>query len=138
MPFARLFLVAVALCASSCLPSEDDATTTFKDDLRFGTGLGGNGFQLVGESETFTKATTSMLTFRLESSANFEGRFVRLYFDGLTNKDFAACANPDAHICLSSFPTVNPGTYTVKAYLVKTTVDIGKETFVASRTITVN
>ena len=108
----------------------------FTDSLTFGTGVTGTGFTLVGESESFSVATTHVLWFRVESSANFDGRFVRLYLNKLEQKDFAGCANPDAHLCLSQFSVSQPGTYEVEAYLVQTINDIGKETFVASARLT--
>ena len=109
---------------------------TFKDDLSFGTGVAGTGFDLIGQSDTFDLTLNSVIWFRFESSANFSGRFVRLYFNKLEQKDFAACANADAHICLSQFTVSNPGTYEVEGYLVKTNIDIGEETLVAKRTLT--
>jgi hypothetical protein len=131
-----LFALAGMMAFSACDSENALSTDGFRDSLAFGTGFGGNGFSLTGESDTFEVATTSMLTFRMESSANFDGRFVRLYFNDITNKDFAACASADAHICLSQFPVSTPGTYVVDAYLVQTIIDIGKETFVASHTFT--
>lgn len=131
-------LAFVALFASSVLSVScaSSPTTSFKDDLRFGTGIDYSAMKVTGESTTFSKAP-SLIAFRLESAANFDGRFVRLYLNGLDQKDFAACASKDAHICLSSFSIGNPGTYEVKAFLVQTVVDIGKETLVTSATITV-
>ena len=114
-------------------------SSDFKNSLTFGTGLSGKGFDLAGESTTFSIAMLgagSQLYFRLESAEDMAGRAVRLYFDSITNKDFT---NPQSygHILLSAFTITNPGTYTVQAYLVEQVgPDIGKETFVAQSVLT--
>ena len=129
-----LLSLAVVSCGSS--PGKDGGTSAFKDQLTFGTGINYSAFQLTGEATTFDLATTHQLSFRLESAANFDGRFVRLYLNSLEQKDFSGCANADSHLCLSSFSVSTAGTYEVKAYLVATVVDIGKETLVTSSTFT--
>jgi hypothetical protein len=128
---APFVAVAFAALSVSCgaLPG------AFKDDLRFGTGIDYGAMKLTGEGTSFAAGPIS---FRVESAANFDGRFVRLYLNALEQKDFSACANADAHICLSAFNVSNPGTYEVKAYLVATVVDIGKETLVTSSSFTVH
>ena len=120
---------------TGCGEEED----TFKDSLTFGTGITGTGFTLAGEATTFSLAALGggSIWFRLESAADIDGRFVRLYTDDLTNKDYTA-VQETGHLTLSSFPVTNPGTYQVKAYYVKTVVDIGEETLVAASTLTIN
>lgn len=133
-----LLLLALALtsCGSASTPDGGTNNSGFKDELKFGTGINYAAMQLTGEGTTFNLALNRQLSFRLESAANFSGRFVRLYFNGLEQKDFSGCANADAHLCLSSFNVSQKGTYEVKAYLVKTVVDIGEETLVTSATLT--
>ncbi|MBI5547430.1 MAG: hypothetical protein HY901_26405 [Deltaproteobacteria bacterium] len=133
MKLAFLLVVSSVIAFAGCSGTGDG---DFKDELRFGTGMNAASMTLTGQAESFDLATTSMLTFRMESSAAFDGRFVRLYFNRLEQKDFSACASKDAHICLSQFAVSSPGTYEVKAYLVKTILDIGEETLVASRSFT--
>jgi hypothetical protein len=128
MKLGHLLVLFCALALASC------GSGGFKDDLRFGSGS--TGFDLTGESDTFNVATTRMVYFRFESAANFDNRFVRLYFNKLEQKDFAACASADAHLCVSGFAVSTPGTYQVEGYLVQTVVDIGKETLVAKKTLT--
>ena len=129
-PLLSLAALACLVCLTACGGGD------FKDDLAFGTGVDGTGMALTGESTTFTVGGGLTLWFRFESAADFDGRFVRLYFDSLEQKDFAACAAKDTHICLSQFHVSNPGSYEVKAYLVKTNIDIGEETLVATKTLT--
>jgi hypothetical protein len=126
-----LFCLASLLALAGC-----GSGGSFKDDLQFGTGLDGTGMGLTGISESFDTKTTKALWFRLESAANFDNRFVRLYLNKLEQKDYASCAAADAHICLSQFSVSTPGTYAVDAYLVQTIIDIGKETLVTKRTFT--
>ncbi|MFA6032543.1 MAG: hypothetical protein WC889_06560 [Myxococcota bacterium] len=110
----------------------------FTNSLTFGTGIGGNGFSLVGESTSFSlKALAgNPIYFRLESEADVDGRFLRLYFNDIYNKDYTL-PQSYGHITLSSFPITNTGTYVIKAYYVKTVIDIGQETWITTSTITV-
>jgi len=136
--FLAVALLLLAACGSTSNTPAPDAGGQFKDELLFGTGLDGTGFGLSGTSDSFDLTRVSTVWFRLESAANFDGRFVRLYFNGAEQKDFSGCANADAHICLSSFAVSTKGSYQVKAYLVKAVVDIGQETLVTTRTLTLN
>lgn len=129
MTIRSALLVAAAL-ALSCSGGDG-----FKDDLTFGTGMDAAAMKLTGEGTSFEAG--KLVYFRLESAAKFDNRFVRLYFNKIENKDFAACASTDGHLCLTGFQVSNPGTYEVSGYLVKTVIDIGDETLIATRTITV-
>jgi hypothetical protein len=135
----RAFVLSlVAFCLVTAAGCGGGSSSSFKNSLTFGTAIGGNGFQLVNENTTFSIAmlTSSQLAFRLESADDMAGRAVRLYFDSITNKDFT---NPQSygHILLSSFTITNPGTYNVQGDLVaQVGPDIGKETVVASSTLT--
>jgi hypothetical protein len=128
-----LLALLVGLGLTAGCGTQDD----FKDSLTFGTGITGTGFTLTGEATSFSLATLAggQLWFRLESAADIDGRFVRLYFNGVTNKDYTA-VQKTGHITLSSFPVTTAGTYQVKGYYVQTVIDIGKETAVASNTFT--
>lgn len=126
----------LALAFLVCLLGLSCGGDSFKDDLTFGTGLDSTGMGLTGEATSFTVGSGLTLWFRFESAADFDGRFVRLYFNSLENKDFSGCAAKNTHICLSSFHVSTPGTYEVRAFLVKTNLDIGEETLVVTRTLT--
>jgi len=127
-----LVLVTLALLASC---GDQDS---FKDSLTFGTGITGTGFTLAGEGTTFSlkELKGGPIWFRLESAADIDGRFVRLYFNDITNKDYTA-VQKYGHITLSSFAATNAGTYKVKGYYVQTVIDIGKETLVAGSTLNI-
>jgi hypothetical protein len=139
MNLRRTFLLGlVSFClAAGCGGGSD---SSYKDRLTFGTGIGGTGFELVGESTTFSVGllgATGQIWFKLESSADMNGRAVRLYINDGTyaQKDYT---NPQSygHFLLSSFRITDVGAFTVKAYLVEQVgPDIGKETFVAQSTI---
>jgi hypothetical protein len=115
--------------------------SNYKDSLTFGTGIGGTGFDLVGESTSFSVAllgSSGQIWFKLGSAADMDGRAVRLYFNDGTyqQKDYT---NPQSygHYLLSSFRITDTGTFRVKAYLVaQVGPDISKETFVAESSIT--
>jgi hypothetical protein len=130
-------MVLAIVLLGGCEPGAP-SVDSFSDSLTFGTGIGGNGFDLVGEDTTFSlqDLVGGRLSFRLESEADIDSRFVRLYFNDISNVDFSA-PQTYGHIFLSSFPVLYPGTYRVKAYYVNTVIDIGVETWVASETITV-
>jgi hypothetical protein len=133
------FLVALGLVAGTGCGS-NNSDSSFKDSLTFGTGIGGTGFDLIGESTTFSVAmmgSTGQIWFKLESAADMAGRAVRLYINDGTyaQKDYV---NPQSygHILLSSFRITDVGSFVVKGYLVEQVgPDIGKETFVSQSTI---
>lgn len=110
-----------------------DTPDSFHDSLAFGTGS--LGFDLTGEATTFSlqQLNGGPVWFRLESEADIDGRFVRLYFNGIDNKDYQA---PQAygHIFVSSFAASYEGTYVVKAYYVRPLLDIGEEELIATKT----
>lgn len=133
--FVSLFLLA------GCGDTGTDDSSDYRDRITFGTGIGGNGFALVGEGTTFSVSelgSTGQIYFKLESAADMAGRAVRLYINGGTygQRDYT---NPQSygHYLLSSFRITDRGTFTVRAYLVEQIgPDIGRETFVAQATIT--
>lgn len=134
MKSAILFLV---LLGAGCGGGGD----SFHDSLTFGTGLAGTGFDLVGESNTFSLAQTGgTIWFRFESAADFDGRFVRLYlYSGsypYAQQDYVP-PQKNGHILLSSFRATDPDTYSVKSYLVETIIDIGKEDHVIDAPLTI-
>jgi hypothetical protein len=114
--------------------------SNYKNSLTFGTGIGGNGFALVGESTTFSvglMGSTGQIYFKLESADDMAGRAVRLYISHGTydQKDYP---NPQSygHILLSSFRITDVGTFPVEGVLVEQVgPDMGKETSVAQSTI---
>ena len=128
-------LLGLAACGDA---TEDPGTGIFTDQITFGSGLDTVNFALTGEATTFSIGTGATLYFRLESSVNFAGRFVRLYFSDANPQDFPKCASADANVCMSAFAATSPGTFDVKGYLVDTSVNPARETLVASKTITLN
>jgi hypothetical protein len=135
-----LGLFALALVGSGSCGSNNSSDSAYKDSLTFGTGLGGTGFDLLNEGTTFSVAAlgSQSIYFKLGSAADMAGRAVRLYINDGTyaTKDYT---NPQSygHYLLSAFRITDVGAFTVKAYLVaQVGPDIGKETFVAQSTIT--
>jgi hypothetical protein len=134
--FFSLCLLAIGGCGSN-------NNSDFKDSLTFGTGLGGNGFDLVSEGTSFTLSpgptgTQGTVWFKLGSAADIGNRAVRLYISGGTyaTKDYPSTQDY-GHYLLSSFRITDTGTFPVKGYLVEQIgPDIGKETFVAESSLT--
>jgi hypothetical protein len=135
-----LFAMVVVLLAGGLGCSGGSGDSAYQNRLTFGTGIAGTGFDLVGESTTFSVAllgSTGQIWFKLESAADMAGRAVRLYINDGTyaQKDYQ---NPQSygHYFLSSFRITDVGTFTVKAFLVEQVgPDIGKETAVAQADI---
>jgi hypothetical protein len=110
----------------------------FSNKLTFGTGYTASDLALTGESNSFSLAQlgSGPIYFRFESAADIGNRFVRLYFNDIYNYDFTPTQNY-GHILISYIYVSNEGTYQVKADLVETIIDIGKETHVVDATLTV-
>jgi hypothetical protein len=137
----------VAACGSDTGASNNNSNTSgcstdFCDGLKFGHGIDNTGFGLVGETDTFavSEMTTGNIYFRLESTADFDSRFVRLYIYSGTGSSGAPYWQNDftlpqtyGHIMLSSFRVTDAGGYEVRAYLV---TSMGGETRVATRALT--
>jgi hypothetical protein len=122
----------VGLLLVSCSSKSSDsggACGGFSNDLRFGTGMGGNGFDLSGESTSFSVASVNAghdIWFRLESCDDIASRFVRLYIDSGTGTNAAPYGQKDitlpqtyGHITVSSgIRITDVGSYQVRAYYV--------------------
>jgi hypothetical protein len=134
---ALFFLVLVCTpIFGACGSNNSD----FKNSLTFGMGIGGTGFDLIGESTTFSVAylgSTGEIYFKLESAEDMAGRTARLYInDGLYDQHDYLNPQSYGHILLSTFRITDTGTFSVKGYLVaQVGPDIGKETFVAGSSI---
>ncbi|MBU0676054.1 MAG: hypothetical protein KJ950_15565 [Proteobacteria bacterium] len=134
-------ILTLSVMMSACGGGGSSSTSGFSDQLALGTGLAGNGFDLAGEAQTFSLVATGggTITFRLESAADFEGRFVRLYINYPTGTPYwqndIIPPQADGHILLSSFRVTDVGTYVVKAYLVSDSGGGVTETHVADATL---
>ena len=135
----RALVLGLACLASVSLTACGSGGDQFSNRLTFGTGIGqgGDAFALVNEGTTFTAPD---IWFKLETAEDLDSRAVRLYINDGTyaTKDYTP-SQTYGHYFLSSFRITDPGTYTVKGYLVKQVgPDIGQETFVAQSTLTKN
>jgi hypothetical protein len=142
MDFLRkAFVLAVVACVLFLGACGSGSSSNYKNSLTFGTGIGGTGFNLIGESTTFSvglMGSTGQIYFKLESASDMDGQAVRLYINHGTyaQKDYP---NPQSygHYLLSSFRITDVGTFPVDGDLVQQVgPDMGKETLVASSTIT--
>lgn len=131
----RALLLGLVCLASLSFTACGSGGDQFSNKLTFGTGIGGNGFELVNEGTTFTAPD---IWFKLESADDIAGRAVRLHINDGTygTKDYPA-AQTYGHYLLSSFRITDVGAFTVKAYMLNPTgPDIANETFVAQSTLT--
>jgi hypothetical protein len=136
---AALGLVLLAGCTGTS-DAGADGGSEFENKLEFGeTSVG---FDLVGKGSTFSVATmpSAGIAFRLESAADFDGRFVRLYIYSESGSQSAPYWQRDyvpgqtyGHILLSTFRITDTGSYEVRGYLVTSG---GSETHVATSPIT--
>jgi hypothetical protein len=148
---AALASATVTACSLPAFPpgggtGTGTGTNVATDSLHFGTAIGANGVELVGESSAFSitaLGTTGQIYFRLESAQDMGGRAARLYINYAAGdapywqKDYP---NPQSygHILLSSFRVTDVGSYTVHAYLVgQVGPDIGMETHVIDAPLTI-
>jgi hypothetical protein len=127
-------LLLLTLALFGCQPddAEDDGACG-GDALSFGEAIGGNGFQLVGEGDSFSLAATGggTIAFRLTSAEDIGSRTVRLYTyyadsagPGTSElgvpyaqADFPPAQDYGCQL-LSTFRVTDAGDYTVHAFLV--------------------
>jgi len=127
-------LGALLLMIISC--SKKDSST-FVDELTFGTGYSYTDFTLTGKGSTFS-ATPGNVAFRLESSEDFGSNPVKFVIkkDGITYSTDIHSSNPvpTGHIFLVMKNYSTKGSYSVTAYIQKT----GGDKSVASASFQMN
>jgi hypothetical protein len=140
-----ILLVLALFCAAPTCGTGDGGDGDFVNQLEFGQALDDTMFDLVAKGGSQPAGT---IWFRFEHAEARGDRFVRLYVNypgsggggqppiPYGQHDFTG-GTPDDHILLSSFRVTDPGTYDVRAYLVKEVLDIGEETFIVSAPLTV-
>ena len=124
MKLTKLLLVlAFMLAAGSCKKNSSD---TFTDGLTFGTSYNYSDFTLVGAGSSFS-TTPGNVAFRLESSEDFAGNPVKFVIkkDGITYSTDIYTSNPtpQGHIFLTLKNYSTRGSYSVTAYIQKTSGD---------------
>ena len=124
MKFLKLTALALVLVLSfSCKKA---TTGDFKDQLTFGTSINYTDFTLGGEGSTFS-TTPGNVAYRLESSEDFNGNSVKFVIkkDGITysTEIFSNNPKPTGHIFMTTFNYGQKGSYSVSAYIVKSSGD---------------
>lgn len=142
--FSTLFLLVLF---AACQPKDPKASSCGDSKLEFGTAIGGNGFELLGTGDEFSKALTGggTIAFRLTSNDDIGTRTLRLYTyyansAGAGTSDLGAPywqndfppAQDYGCMMLSSFRITDAGSYDVHAFLV---AGEGNEVAVASAPI---
>jgi hypothetical protein len=131
-------IVIATLLTTACGQSGGSNSSSYTDGLTLGTGENISNFTLTGQATSFSLgATSGVIYFRFESSADFNGRFVRLYIYTTAGvpagqKDITP-PQATGHILLSAFNVTTAGNYNVKGYLVDS---LGGETHVADSLMT--
>jgi hypothetical protein len=114
-----LFLVTI-----SCKKKEE--TNTFTDKLTFGTSINYNDFTLNGEGTSFS-VVPGNVAYRLESSEDFNGNPVKFVIkkDGIqySNEIYSNNPKPSGHIFMTTLNYAQSGSYSVTAYIQKTSGD---------------
>lgn len=116
-------LASLLLFAFSCKKSD---STTFTNKLTFGTSINYTDFTLGGEGTSFSIAPGNV-AYRLESSEDFNGNPVKFVItkSGITydTEIFSNNPKPTGHIFMTTLNYALAGSYSVTAYIQKTTGD---------------
>jgi hypothetical protein len=130
-------LTSFILITYGCKKDENPTNTTeqFSNKIALGTGIGGNGFQLVGEGTTFT-GVSNQIYFRLESQADMEGSQIKIKLEKNSGTGFAffndyTFNNPQSygHIFLSSFSPGQAGNYKATGIIVSKNLEVASLQF---------
>jgi hypothetical protein len=124
MKYLKLITLAfIFLLSFSC---KKDDKGTYKDQLTFGTSINYTNFTLGGEGSTFS-ITPGTVAYRLESSEDFNGNAVKFVIkkDGITysTEIYSTNPKPTGHIFMTSLNYGQKGSYSVSAYIQKSTGD---------------
>ncbi len=131
-------IIGITLFTTLVVLNSCDKASEFSNKLTLGTGM--SGFDITGESTTFTQTSGSvMMYYRLESEEDMAGRTAVLDFEtasgSLINTITRVQAQDYGHIQLSSFEWLGgSGTFVMKAYL----ADGLDKIFIAKKEFTVN
>lgn len=118
--FLLIFFVMVI---SSCNKITKD---TFTDKLTFGTSVDYTNFTLGGEGSTFSVSPGNVV-FRMESAEDFNGNSVKFVInkDGIkySTEIYSNNPKPTGHIFITTLNYALKGSYSVSAYIVKSSGD---------------
>ena len=116
-------LIAIILTSFSCKKTESNK---FTDKLTFGSSVNYNDFTLVGEGSTFS-IVPGTVVFRLESSEDFAGNPVKFVIKkggiDYSTEIFSSNPKPTGHIFITALNYGLTGSYSVTAYLQKSSGD---------------
>jgi hypothetical protein len=124
MRYSKLILLSgLLLIALSCKKKEG---SDFTNKLTFGTSINASDFSLVGEGTSFS-ALSGNVAFRLESDEDFGGNPVKFVIQKggfLYSTDiYATNPKPTGHIFMTMKNYSTKGSYSVMAYIQKTSGD---------------
>ena len=125
MRFLKLTtLVCLLFFVFSC--KKDENTNKFVNKLTFGTSINYSNFTLNGEGASFSTVPGNV-AYRLESSEDFDSNALKFVIkkDGIiySTEIFATNPVPYGHIFMTTLNYALAGSYSVSAYIQKTTGD---------------
>jgi hypothetical protein len=122
----KSYLILLTLLMSVFFSCEKTKQDTFTDKLTFGTSVNYSDFTLVGEGSSFS-ISPGNVAFRLESSEEFVGNSVKFVInkDGIkySTEIYSNNPKPTGHIFITTLNYGLKGSYSVSAYIVKSSGD---------------
>lgn len=124
MKYLKLTVLAsLLLIIFSCKKNE---SSQFTNKLTFGTSINYTDFTLVGEATSFS-ISPGNVSYRLESEEDFNSNPVKFVIlkSGIaySTEIFASNPKPTGHIFMTTLNYAQKGSYSVSAYIQKTTGD---------------
>jgi len=121
--FKLALLTSLLLISFSCKKKD---TSDFTNKLTFGTAINYNDFTLTGEGTSFS-VSPGNVAYRLESSEDFNGNPVKFVIQksGITysTEIYSTNPKPTGHIFMTTLNYAQKGSYSVSAYIQKTSGD---------------
>jgi len=122
--FKLVIVTSLLLISFSC--KKKDTGSDFTNKLTFGTGIVYTNFTLTGEGSTFS-VTPGNVAYRLESAEDFNGNPIKFVIQksGITysTEIYANNPKPTGHIFMTTPNYAQKGSYSVSAYIQKTSGD---------------
>ena len=135
MKYFKLTLLSLVLV--TVLSCEMKEGSDFTNKLTFGTAINSGEFSLTGEGTTFS-VSPGNVAYRLESEEDFNGNPVKFVIQkggfAYSTETYSTNPKPTGHIFMTTLNYAVKGSYSVTAYIQKTSGD----QFVANGTFQMN
>ena len=125
MKYLKLTVLASLILITFSCEKKDDSSE-FTNKLTFGTSINYNNFTLNGEGTSFSVAPGNV-AYRLESEEDFNSNPVKFVIlksgTAYSTEIFSSNPTPTGHIFMTTLNYAQKGSYSVSAYIQKTTGD---------------